>query len=85
MAYQDAWETLHPGRRRAHLLAVQPAGTGQEMSLEPGRRIADCSLTLNEPVGGIWATDHFGLVAYLREPLKPVGTWLAREGSGKQW
>ena len=51
MACQDAWETLHPGRRRAHLLAVQPAGTGQEVSLEPGRRIADRSLTLNEPVG----------------------------------
>jgi hypothetical protein len=62
------------------------------MSLDPGRRIdyimvrcglhgpalqvADCFLAFDEPVNGVWATDHLGLVADLQEPVKPVGTWL---------
>jgi hypothetical protein len=61
------------------------------MSLEPGRRIdyimmrcglhrpvlraSDCFLAFTEPADGVWATDHFGLVADLEPPARPIGTW----------
>jgi hypothetical protein len=65
-----------------------PAG---EMSLELGRRIdyimvrfgvqrpgpagGGLLLAFDEPAGGVWATDHFGLVVDLQVPAKPPGSW----------
>lgn len=61
------------------------------MSLERGRRIdyimvraesqgplleiADCPLVLDEPLGRIWASDHFGVLADLQVPSRPLGVW----------
>lgn len=41
----------------------------------PALQVADCFLVFNEPAGGVWATDHFGLVADFQKPAKPAGTW----------
>ena len=62
-----------------------------EMSLERGRRIdyvlvrcgihgptldvARCELAFDEPVGGVWASDHLGVVADLELPSTTVGRW----------
>ena len=59
------------------------------MSLELGRRIdyvmvrcgihgptldvVDCRPAFDEPVDGVWASDHFGVVADLAVPVKPPG------------
>ena len=31
--------------------------------------IAGCDLAFDEPINGVWASDHFGLVADLTKPL----------------
>jgi hypothetical protein len=41
----------------------------------PTLEMADCFLAFDEPAGGVWATDHFGLVADLQVPVKPPGSW----------
>jgi hypothetical protein len=41
--------------------------------MSPAAHVGD--LVFNEPVDGVWATDHFGLAADLQKPAKPVGTW----------
>lgn len=62
-----------------------------EMPLELGRRIdyimirsgthgptldvADCRRVLNKAVAGVWASDHFGVMADLQIPAHPPGTW----------
>lgn len=92
VAYQDAWEAVHPGEAGHTFTPRNPLVRAGEMSLEPGRRIdyimarcglygptlqvTDCFLTFTEPVGSAWASDHFGLVADLQQPANPVGTWL---------
>ena len=88
VAYQDAWEAVHPGDAGHTFSPRNPLVRAGEMPLEPGRRIdyimvrcqahgptlqvADCTLAFDQPVDGVWATDHFGLVADLKEPAKPV-------------
>jgi endonuclease/exonuclease/phosphatase family metal-dependent hydrolase len=81
VCYRDAWESIHPGAEGHTFSPRNPLVTGGEWALEPGRRIdyimvrcGDYGLTLDvvscerifdEPVGGVWATDHFGVVADL--------------------
>jgi hypothetical protein len=36
--------------------------------------VVGCSLVLAEPVGGVWASDHFGVLADLEPPAHPPGT-----------
>ena len=36
----------------------------------PTLQIHDCSLAFNAPVDGVWASDHFGLVAELDIPQR---------------
>jgi hypothetical protein len=64
------------------------------MPLERGRRIdyivirsgphgppldvADCRLVCDEPIGGVWASDHFGVLAELRRPAHRPGSWAGR-------
>jgi endonuclease/exonuclease/phosphatase family metal-dependent hydrolase len=96
VAYQDAWEAMHPGDAGHTFSPRNPLVRAGEMSLELGRRIdyimvrcgvhgptlqvTDCRLAFDEPADGVWPTDHFGVVADLDEPAKPVGTWLPRRG-----
>lgn len=78
--YQDAWEALHrddPG----HTFTPRNELVSAVWRPRPGRRIdyifvrcgtkgstldiAACERVFAEPVGGIWASDHFGVIADL--------------------
>jgi endonuclease/exonuclease/phosphatase family metal-dependent hydrolase len=89
VCYQDAWEVAHPGEAGHTFSPRNPLVTAGEMALERGRRIdyvmvrcgphgptldvAGCELAFDRPVGGVWASDHFGVVADLEAPRRPPG------------
>jgi endonuclease/exonuclease/phosphatase family metal-dependent hydrolase len=39
----------------------------------PSLRVADCRRVLDEPVDGVWASDHHGVLADLVLPDQPPG------------
>jgi endonuclease/exonuclease/phosphatase family metal-dependent hydrolase len=53
--------TGEPARRIDHVFV-----RGDERGPTP--RITACELAFAEPVGGVWASDHFGVVADLEVP-----------------
>jgi len=78
VCYRDAWESTHPGDpghtftprnplminpdwpfRRIDYIFVRCAGHGPTLDIRACARIFD------EPVDGVWASDHFGVVADL--------------------
>jgi endonuclease/exonuclease/phosphatase family metal-dependent hydrolase len=81
VCYRDAWESAHPGEpghtytprnplmkqgapdwpfRRIDYIFVRCAEhAGSTLHIER------CDLVFDEPVGGVWASDHFGVVADL--------------------
>jgi endonuclease/exonuclease/phosphatase family metal-dependent hydrolase len=82
VCYRDAWESAHPGEpgytftpenglmndwdwpfRRIDYLMVRCGEHGG-----PTLDIAECVLAFSEPVDGVWASDHFGVVADLVVP-----------------
>jgi endonuclease/exonuclease/phosphatase family metal-dependent hydrolase len=84
VCYRDAWESLHayePGPtftpenplmaqanwdwpfRRIDYLFVRCGEHGG-----PTLKIASCQRVFDEPTGGVWASDHFGLIADLTVP-----------------
>lgn len=84
VCYRDAWESLHPHEpghtftpenplmahanwdwpfRRIDYLFVRCGEHGG-----PTLKIASCQRIFDEPVNGLWASDHFGLVADLAAP-----------------
>ena len=81
--YHDAWEGIH-GQEGHTFTPRNPLVATEDMSRESGRRIdyilvrcdvdgptlkvANCFLAFDEPVKGVWATDHFGVVADLLLP-----------------
>jgi endonuclease/exonuclease/phosphatase family metal-dependent hydrolase len=89
--YEDAWEVVHPGEPGHTFTPRNPLVRGGEMPLERGRRIdyvmvrsgshgplldvADCRLVFDQPVEGVWASDHFGVLADLTLPDHPPGSW----------
>jgi endonuclease/exonuclease/phosphatase family metal-dependent hydrolase len=84
VTYWDAWETAHPGDPGHTVTPRNPLMRDGEMRLERGRRIdhvfvrsaehgpplrvVSCELAFAEPVDGVWASDHFGVVADLAVP-----------------
>ena len=83
VCYRDAWESVHPGDpghtftprnplminpdwpfRRIDYIFVRCAGHG------PTLEISACARTFDEPIDGVWASDHFGLVADLAIPAQ---------------
>ena len=85
--YQDAWEALHPGDpgdtfvtgsglvsgvwkprppRRIDYVLVRCGSMGATLD------ITGCELAFSEPINGIWASDHFGVVADMS--LRPTTT-----------
>src|SRR5689334_19587770 len=84
VAYRDAWAAVHPDDPGHTFTPANPLERAGEMSLELGRRIdyvmvrcgihgptldvVDCRLAFDEPVDGVWASDHFGVVADLAVP-----------------
>jgi endonuclease/exonuclease/phosphatase family metal-dependent hydrolase len=91
VAYRDAWEAVHAAAGHTFSPA-DPLVPSGEMALELGRRIdyvmvrcgshgpslevADCRLAFDQAVDGVWASDHFGVVADLRVPEHPPGSWI---------
>jgi endonuclease/exonuclease/phosphatase family metal-dependent hydrolase len=82
VCYRDAWESTNPGEpgetftprnplvadwdwpfRRLDYVLVRCGEHGG-----PTLAIADCALAFDEPVDGVWASDHFGVVADLTVP-----------------
>ena len=82
VCYRDAWESIHPGEEGHTFTPRNPLVRGGEWALELGRRIdyvmvrcghhgptlevASCERIFDEPVDGVWASDHFGVVADFR-------------------
>ena len=89
--YEDAWEVAHPGKAGHTFSPRDPLVASGEMALERGRRIdyvmvrcgdhgpgldvAGCDLAFDQPVAGVWASDHFGVLADLELPSRPPGSW----------
>ncbi|SHG65407.1 endonuclease/exonuclease/phosphatase family protein [Geodermatophilus nigrescens] len=96
VCYQDAWETLHPGDPGLTFDARNPLVRAGEVATAVGRRIdwvlvragvhgptlqvTACARVLDEPVGGVWASDHCGVVADLALPDHPPGSWASSTG-----
>jgi endonuclease/exonuclease/phosphatase family metal-dependent hydrolase len=89
VCYQDAWEYLHPddpgrtfdlenplvrdgevatavSRRIDHIL-VRAGLHGPSLEVRDSRRLLDA------PVDGVWASDHYGVVADLARPINAPG------------
>jgi endonuclease/exonuclease/phosphatase family metal-dependent hydrolase len=89
VAYRDAWAAVHPDDPGYTFSPANPLQRAGEMALELGRRIdyvmvrcgvhgptldvVDCRLAFAAPLGGDWASDHFGVVADLAVPPRPPG------------
>lgn len=89
--YVDAWATVHQDEPGHTFTPHNPLVRAGQMPLERGRRIdyilirsgphgplldvADCRLIFTEPMDGIWASDHFGVLADLRPPDHRPGRW----------
>ncbi len=89
--YEDAWAVAHPDEPGHTFSPRTPLVRAGQMPLERGRRIdyvmtrsgphgslldvADCRLVFDEPVDGVWASDHFGVLADLQPPDHAPGTW----------
>jgi endonuclease/exonuclease/phosphatase family metal-dependent hydrolase len=89
--YEDAWQVCHPGVPGLTFDPRNPLVRAGEMKLERGRRIdyilvrsglhgpaldvAACRVVFDQPVDGVWPSDHYGLLADLRRPAQPPGAW----------
>jgi endonuclease/exonuclease/phosphatase family metal-dependent hydrolase len=81
VCYRDAWGSIHTGEKGHTFTPRNPLVTGGNWPLELGRRIdyvmvrclrhgptldvLSCERIFDEPVGGVWASDHFGVIAEL--------------------
>lgn len=84
VCYEDAWEAVHSRKSNDTFSPRNPLVRAGEMPLERGRRIdhvlvrcgphgplldvADCRVVLDQPIDGVWASDHFGILADLTTP-----------------
>jgi endonuclease/exonuclease/phosphatase family metal-dependent hydrolase len=91
VCYQDAWETVRPGEPGFTFTAENPLVRAGEVATAVSRRIdyilvrcvphgptlsvEFCERVLDRPVDGVWASDHFGLVADLAVPDHAPGEW----------
>jgi endonuclease/exonuclease/phosphatase family metal-dependent hydrolase len=91
VCYRDAWEHIHPDDPGHTFTPANPMVAEGTWPLERGRRIdhvlvrcaehgpsldiTACVRLFDRPVEGVWASDHFGLVADLAvappEPMAP--------------
>ncbi|MGI5131273.1 endonuclease/exonuclease/phosphatase family protein [Pseudonocardia sp. CA-107938] len=92
VCYRDAWAAVRPDRRGHTFDPRNPLVRAGEMALELGRRIdyvlvrsgihgpaldvVDCTRVFDEPVDGVWASDHIGVLARLRVPDHLPGAWV---------
>jgi endonuclease/exonuclease/phosphatase family metal-dependent hydrolase len=87
VCYRDAWETSHPGEPGHTFTRQNRRVADGEVAWDVGRRIdyilvrcnqrgptldiASCSQAFDQPVDGVWASDHFGVVADLETHRTP--------------
>jgi endonuclease/exonuclease/phosphatase family metal-dependent hydrolase len=80
-AYRDCWESVHGSEPGFTLDPDNPLTHNEQRDFNRGRRIDyllvrchahgptlridDCQLVLNEPIGDVWPSDHFGVIATL--------------------
>lgn len=91
VCYQDAWESVHPSDLGLTFTAENPLVRAGEVATAVSRRIdyilvrcvrhgptlavESCEQVLNAPVEGVWASDHYGVVANLAPPDHAPGSW----------
>jgi endonuclease/exonuclease/phosphatase family metal-dependent hydrolase len=82
VCYRDAWESVHGAEPGETFTPRNPLLTDWDWPFRqldhvlvrcgehggPTLRIVDCALAFDEPVGDVWASDHFGVVADLELP-----------------
>jgi endonuclease/exonuclease/phosphatase family metal-dependent hydrolase len=81
VCYRNAWDQAHPGAPGHTFTSrnplIDPGWPFQQIDHifircgdegRPTLRIAACELAFAEPLDGVWASDHFGLVADLAIP-----------------
>ena len=89
VCYQDAWESCHPGDPGHTFEHANPLVRDGEVSTAVSRRIdyvlvrsglhgptlrvARCERVLDQPRDGVWASDHYGVLADLVLPEQPPG------------
>ncbi|MDQ1626806.1 MAG: hypothetical protein QOI54_550 [Actinomycetota bacterium] len=89
VCYQDAWEYVHPGDPGHTFELANPLVREGEVATAvtrkidhilvrsglhgPTLRVADCRRILDGPVEGVWASDHYGVLADLVLPDPPPG------------
>ena len=89
VCYQDVWEFAHPGEPGFTFDLENPLVREGEVATAVSRRIdhilvravrhgptllvRDCRRILDAPVDGVWASDHYGVLADLRLPDQPPG------------
>jgi endonuclease/exonuclease/phosphatase family metal-dependent hydrolase len=87
--YQDAWEHTHPDDPGRTFDLENPLAREGEVATAVSRRIDhvlvraglhgptllvhDCRRVLDAPVDGVWASDHYGVLADLVLPEQPPG------------
>lgn len=83
VCYRDAWESVHPGEPGHTFTPRNPLMVDRDWPFRridyvlvrcsehdgPTLDITDCRLIFDAPVGAVWASDHFGVVADLAVPL----------------
>lgn len=89
VCYQDAWEYLHPDDSGRTFDRENPLVRDGEVATAVSRRIdyilvraglhgptleaRDCRRILDRPVDGVWASDHYGVMADLALPAQSPG------------
>jgi len=89
VCYQDAWEYAHPDDAGRTFDLENPLVQEGEVSTAvsrqidyvlvrgglfgPSLQVHDCRRVLDEPVDGVWASDHYGVLAELKRPANPPG------------
>jgi endonuclease/exonuclease/phosphatase family metal-dependent hydrolase len=85
VCYRDAWESVHPGDPGHTFTPENPIMIGRDWPFRridyvfvrcgehegPTLEIAACERIFTEPVGAVWASDHFGLCVDLSVPEVP--------------
>jgi endonuclease/exonuclease/phosphatase family metal-dependent hydrolase len=91
VCWQDAWEAVRPGEPGHTFSPRNPLVRAGDMPLEAGRRIdhvltrcgihgptlrvSACERFLVDPVDGVQASDHYGLLVDLDVPERAPGDW----------
>jgi endonuclease/exonuclease/phosphatase family metal-dependent hydrolase len=82
VCYRDAWESAHPGERGETSKTDNPLVADWDWPFKrldyvfvrcgehggPTLEIKACDVVFDQPVDGVWASDHFGVVADLEPP-----------------